>query len=105
MKEKYRNAFFLFGLAVLAIMVWQLDFREAWRHIREAGYWFIAVVVLWAWLYVHNTFSWYIIIHNGWPRKAEVGFWWLYRITISSAISGSGSSPSHSTSPSNPSMC
>ena len=29
MKEKYRNAFFLFGLAVLAIMVWQLDFREA----------------------------------------------------------------------------
>ena len=83
MKEKYRNAFFLFGLAVLAIMVWQLDFREAWRHIREAGYWFIAVVVLWAWLYVHNTFSWYIIIHNGWPRKAEVGFWWLYRITVS----------------------
>ena len=81
MKEKYRNAFFLFGLAVLAIMVWQLDFREAWRHIREAGYWFIAVVALWAWLYIHNTFSWYIIIHNGWPKQPEVGFWWLYKIT------------------------
>ena len=83
MKEKYRNAFFLFGLAVLAIMVWQLDFREAWHHIREAGYWFLAVVALWAWLYVHNTFSWYIIIHNGWPQKPEVGFWWLYKITVS----------------------
>ena len=83
MGKKYQNAFFLFGLAVLAVMVWQLDFRESWRHIREAGYWFVAVVALWAWLYVHNTFTWYIIIHNGWPRKADVGFWWLYKLTVS----------------------
>ena len=83
MKKKYQNGFFLFGLVVLVIMVSQLDFAEVWRHIRTAGYWFFAVVALWGVLYIFNTFSWYIIIHNGWPRKAKVNFWWLYKITIS----------------------
>ena len=83
MKKKYQNGFFLFGLVVLAIMVSQLDFAEVWRHIRTAGYWFFAVVALWGVLYMFNTFSWYIIIHNGWPRKPKVNYWWLYKITIS----------------------
>lgn len=83
MKKKYQNGFFLFGLAVLAIMVSQLDFGEVWHHITTAGYWFFAVVALWGVLYMFNTFSWYIIIHNGFPRKPKVGFWWLYKITIS----------------------
>ena len=75
MKKKYQNGFFLFGLVVLAIMVSQLDFAEVWRHVRTAGYWFFAVVALWGVLYIFNTFSWYIIIHNGWPRKPKVNFW------------------------------
>ena len=83
MKKKYQNGFFLFGLAVLAIMVSQLNFAEVWQHIQHAGYWFLAVVALWGFLYTFNTFSWYIIIHNGLPRKPEVNFWWLYKITVS----------------------
>ncbi len=83
MKKTYQNGFFLFGLAVLAIMVSQLNFSEVWRHLQEAGYWFLAVVALWTFLYMMNTFSWYVIIHNGLPRKSEVGFWWLYKITVS----------------------
>ena len=83
MKRNYQNVFFIFGLAVLAIMVSQLDFAETWKHVREAGYWFLAVVALWGWLYTFNTFSWYIIIHNGIPRQPDVRFWWLYRITVS----------------------
>ena len=83
MKKKYQNGFFLFGLAVLMVMVYQLDFSEVWLHVRTAGYWFLAVVVLWGVLYMFNTFSWYIIIHNGLPKKSNVKFWWLYKITIS----------------------
>ncbi len=83
MKRNYQNFFFLFGLAILAIMVAQLDFAETWKHVRQAGYWFIAVIAIWGWLYTFNTFSWYIIIHNGLPKKAEVKFWWLYKITVS----------------------
>ena len=83
MGKKYRNGFFIFGLAVLALMVTQLDFHEAWQGISTAGYWFAAVVVLWAFLYMFNTLSWYIIIHNGLPRKPVVNYWWLYKVTVS----------------------
>jgi len=88
MKSKYQNGFFLFGLLVLIIMASQLDFRQAWDGIRHAGYWFVLVLLLWAFLYMMNTASWYLIINTigneqGVCRKCKVGFWWLYKITIS----------------------
>jgi uncharacterized membrane protein YbhN (UPF0104 family) len=88
MKKKYQNGFFIFGLIVLIVMVTQLDFHEVWAGVRHAGYWFLAVIVLWGLLYMLNTASWYIIINSignehGVCRKCKVGFWWLYKITIS----------------------
>ena len=91
MKKKYQNAFFIFGLAVLAIMVTQLDFAQVWDGLQRAGYWFAAVVALWVLLYMFNTSAWYIIIastaasHKGerLRRPREVGFWWLYKVTVS----------------------
>ena len=62
MKKRYQNGFFLFGIVVLAVMVTQLDFKEVWSGLCRAGYWFFAVIVLWAFLYVFNTAIWYIII-------------------------------------------
>ena len=90
-KNKYQNIFFIFGIVVLAIMVTQLDFAEVWKGLRHAGYWFFAVVALWAVLYIFNTAAWYIIIksqeNNDLPANAvkhtPVSFWWLYKITIS----------------------
>ena len=90
MKKKYQNGFFLFGLAVLVIMVTQLDFKEVWQGVQHAGYWFLAVVALWAVLYVFNTAAWYIIIRSqeapatdGKKNPAPFSFWWLYKITVS----------------------
>ena len=88
MKKKYQNAFFIFGLLVLIVMASQLDFAEVWAGIKHAGYWFLAVIVLWGLLYMLNTSSWYLIIDSigneqGVCRKCKVGFWWLYKITVS----------------------
>ena len=85
MKKKYQNGFFLFGIVVLVIMVTQLDFAEVWRGLQHAGYWFFAVVVLWAFLYVFNTSSWYIIIKSQTKGddKRMVPFWYLYKISVS----------------------
>lgn len=52
MKKKYQNIFFIFGLVVLTVMVSQLHFAEVWQGLQRAGYWFFAVVVLWAFLYL-----------------------------------------------------
>lgn len=85
MKKKYQNGFFAFGLLVLIIMVTQLDFAEVWNGLKHAGYWFFAVVALWAVLYMFNTAAWYVIIKAQQPRPTdkEVPFWWLYKVTIS----------------------
>lgn len=90
MKKKYQNAFFIFGLVVLAIMVSQLDFTAVWQGLLRAGYWFFAVVALWTFLYLFNTAAWYTIIRSGdrhgtgdATEGGRVSFWWLYKITIS----------------------
>lgn len=83
MKKKYQNAFLLFGLVVLALMVSQLNFGEVWAGVQRAGYWFMAVVLLWVVLYLFNTAAWRVIIANIAPNdKHRVGFWWLYKITV-----------------------
>ncbi len=83
MKKKYQNGFLIFGLAVLILMVSQLDFDEVWQGVSRAGYWFLAVVLLWAALYVMNTAAWWVIIKAGGKEKLPFSFLWLYKITVS----------------------
>ena len=81
MKPSYKNAFFVFGMAVLAVMLTQLDFAQVRDGLRHAGYWAAAVAALWAFLYVANTAAWLVIINAGGHTKVK--FWWLYKITVS----------------------
>ena len=88
MKSKYQNAFFIFGFLVLLVMATQLDFAQVWEGVCHAGYWFLAVIALWAVIYMLNTASWYLIINSigneqNVCRTNKVSFWWLYKITIS----------------------
>ena len=98
MKKKYQNGFFAFGLLVLIVMVTQLDFAQVWSGLKHAGYWFFAVVALWAFLYVFNAAAWFVIIKAQVPKEEltrlskELGkpvsatpfsFWWLYKVTVS----------------------
>ena len=83
MKKKYQNGFLVFGLIILALMVSQLDFKEVTEGIQRAGYWFLAVVLLWAVLYVFNTAAWWLIIKSGKKGNTGFSFLWLYKITVS----------------------
>ncbi|MCR5077716.1 MAG: flippase-like domain-containing protein [Prevotella sp.] len=86
MKKKFQNIFFLFGLAVLIIMVTQLDFADVWHNLQHAGYWFFAVVALWAFLYMFNTAAWLTIIRsqtNDPTERKKITFSWLYKVTVS----------------------
>ena len=86
MNKKYQNGFFIFGLVVLIIMITQLDFADVWHNIQHAGYWFFAVVILWAFLYLFNTAAWFTIIRSQTKDKTDkkkVSFHWLYKVTVS----------------------
>ena len=88
MSKRWQNGFFLFGLAVLAVMITQLDFSSTWSGLQRAGYWAVAVVVLWAFLYILNTAALRLIIHaqpspDATGHAPRMGFWWLYKLTVS----------------------
>lgn len=89
MKKRYQNIFFVFGIIVLILMLSQLDFAQVFDGLQRAGYWFFAVIALWFFLYMFNTGAWYVIIRNNKDngkadeRTKKVGFWWLYKITVS----------------------
>lgn len=90
MNKKYQNGFFVFGLLVLVIMITQLDFAQVWQGLRHAGYWFFAVVALWAFLYLFNTAAWYLIIKGvcsqpsaDAPAPKRIPFAWLYKVSVS----------------------
>ena len=85
MKNKYQNFFFLFGITIFAIMVYNLGFTVIVNNIRHAGHWFWLILALWLVLYLGNTLSWYLIIKTGKPKdKVEkINFFWLYKVTIS----------------------
>lgn len=84
MSKKAQNIFLAFGLTVLCVMVSQLDFAEVWRGISHAGYWFGAVVVLWAFLYVFNAMAWFIIIRSdGSEASRSLSFARIYKLTVS----------------------
>lgn len=84
MKKKYENIFFLAGLAVLIFMATRLDYDEVWTSVSQAGYWFLAVVVLWFFLYFFNTAAWRLIIKSQEPhQELPFTFLWLYKITVS----------------------
>ena len=91
MSKKYQNFFFIFGITILVVMIAQLDFKEVWAGLQHAGYWFFAVLLLWLGLYMLNTWAWLLIIRAGFNKtealqdlpNEKVGFWWLYKITIS----------------------
>lgn len=88
MKAKHQNIFFLFGLLLLCIMVALLDFKQVWEGLKHAGYWFLAVIVLWAFLYLFNVSTWYIILRSQDktenPRPSDkIKYLWLYKVTVS----------------------
>ena len=76
-RDRWQNVFLAVGAIVLIVMITQLDFAQVWSGLRHAGYWFFAVVALWAFLYLFNTAAWYIIIKNNTrapsnlPQKGE----------------------------------
>ncbi len=86
MKKRYQNLFFFIGLAVLILMVTQLDFNQVGEGVSRAGYWFAAVIVLWAFLYIFNAAAWWVIIKTTSDRSREdkpLHFGWIYKIVIS----------------------
>lgn len=82
MKNKTRNIFFAFGLIAVIVMLFtfKVSFAQLWADICHAGYWLIAILGLWIFLYIMNAWTWRIIIRGSGP--CPIPFWKILKLTI-----------------------
>ena len=77
MNKRWRNIFFLCGVAAVVIMLLTLD--TDWSRIKEvmsqAGIWFPVILVLWGIIYLMNAVSFGLIINDGTGRRVPFGIY------------------------------
>ena len=82
MSPLYRNIFF--SLGVIAVIIMFFSFNLSWAelitHVRRAGIWLPASLVLWFFIYTINAWSWSVLINNN--SKQIIGFWRILKYTI-----------------------
>jgi uncharacterized membrane protein YbhN (UPF0104 family) len=84
MKKKYRNIFFIIGLAAIVVMLATFDvsLTELGNDLRTAGWWFLGILVLWIVLYAMNTCTMILILRSSGPFPMP---WWkIYKIMVTS---------------------
>lgn len=84
MKNTYRNIFLAFGIIAVVVMLFTFDvsYGELWHNLRRAGFYLPLVLLLWLFIYLINTLSWYIIIRSGGAMN-NLSFPHLYKFTVS----------------------
>ncbi len=83
MKPKYRNIFLCVGVVAVIIMLCTLNmsWADVLKHVRRAGIWLPAVIMLWLPIYMVNTRAWQVILNDG--ERDSVGFWRMFKYTVS----------------------
>lgn len=82
-RSQLRNLFLAFGLVAVVIMLFTFDlsYEELWANLRRAGIYLPLVLVLWAFVYLINTWSWWIILHSSGPCGG-LRFHTLYKYSV-----------------------
>ena len=83
MRQKIKNILFFIGLASVVVMLFTFDvsWGELWEDLCHAGYWLVAILLLWLVLYTMNTLTWWLILRESGPMPLR--FVTLLKITVS----------------------
>ena len=78
-----KNIFFILGALALGIMVYSIGLNNIWRDMKQTGWWYIPIIGMWIIVYIINTLSLYIILRDGSQESKKIGFFRLFKLTIS----------------------
>ncbi|MBR1683119.1 MAG: flippase-like domain-containing protein [Bacteroidaceae bacterium] len=83
MQQRARNILFFIGLAsvILMLLLFDVSWQTLWQDICHAGYWLVAIGVLWLVLYVMNALTWYVLLRES--GSVTLSFLRLLKITVS----------------------
>ena len=82
--KKFRDYFFIIGVAILFFMAYKLGFTTIMDNLSQTGWWFLAVISIWIFVYYTNALSLSIIIDVGKEEQNKLSIWHLFKLTISS---------------------
>lgn len=77
------NLFFLIGFIVLGFMIYKTGINVIWNNIKLTGWWFTAIIGIWAVVYFINATAFHTIIRDGSPEAKSIGFFKTWKLTIS----------------------
>ena len=83
-RKKATNIFLCIGIIAVVIMLLTFDipYAQIWKNLHKAGWWFVAVVLIWIPIYMINAWSWMVII-KGNDKKCAVPYFQILKYTIS----------------------
>lgn len=83
MNTRLKNILFVVGLASVVVMLLTFDvsWQTLWTDLCHAGYWLVAILLLWVVLYAMNTLTWRIILGETGP--VPLSFLRLMKVTVS----------------------
>lgn len=84
-KKRLVNIFFILGVVAVVVMILTFDvsFVKLWEHIKRAGLWLVPIIGVWIVIYAMNAVAWRSIINSGQAKSERVGFWYVFKLTIS----------------------
>lgn len=79
----FTNVLFIIGLAAIIAMVvaFKVSPSQLWHQISGAGWWLLAIMLLWAGLYLLNTLAWRTIILGSGPCTIPLCKLWQLVVT------------------------
>lgn len=77
------NLFFFLGALALGWMVYEIGPLSIWENVKRVGWWFLAVIALWAIVYTVNAVAFHIILRDGSPESKKISFLQTYKLTVS----------------------
>lgn len=78
-----KNIFFILGALALGIMIYSIGLNSILRDMKETGWWYLPIIGMWVFIYLINTLSLYIILRDGSEETKSLGFFRLFKLTIS----------------------
>lgn len=78
-----RDAFFVLGVMALGIMIYKIGVHTIFDNLCKTGWWFFAIIGVWALVYIINALSFHTIIRDGSTESKTVRYLRTLKLTIS----------------------
>lgn len=83
-RSRVRTIFMIFGIIAVGVMLYSFDmpYDELLENLRRAGGYLPLILVLWVFVYLINTISWWVILHSDGSKCGGLKFWKLYKYSV-----------------------